>query len=205
MTAVINDDTKVAPSRCKIEEVFASPFIELIGLAPKNPVVRGLILAQTRRLPGSDCETFEQIKQWVETTCDRPVRPLNATRVPAPDGISITVEFSETEHGRASYSVSRSGSDEFNLNADELLTLVQGAIDAGAGLDDVIEKIASLVDEDAWNRCDPSLDDYGEYDYDDHDSGDSDNLVIEFSRSQVRERLRAFLQEQHPELAEALT
>ncbi len=82
--------------------------------------------------------------------------------------------------------------------------MVQAAIDAGNGLESVIDKIASLVDEDAWDRCDPSLDD-GDYDYDDHDSGDSDNLVIEFSRNQVRERLRAFLQEQHPELAEALT
>ena len=205
MTAVINDDTKVAPSRCKIEEVFASPFIELIGLAPKNPVVRGLILAQTRQLPGMECETFEQIKAWVETTCDRPMRPANATRVPAPDGISITVEFSETEHGRASYSVSRSGSSQFDLDSEELLVMVEAAIDAGDGLESVIEKIASLIDEDAWNRCDPSLDDYGEYDYDDHNSGDSDNLVIEFSRNQVRDRLRAFLQAQRPELAEALT
>lgn len=204
MTAVINDDTTVAPSRCKMEEVFASPFIELIGLAPKNPVVRGLILAQTRRLPGSDCETFEQIKAWVETTCDRPVRPLNATRVPAADGIRLTVEFSETEHGRASYSVARSGSSQFDLNAEELLDMVEAAIDAGDGLESVIQKIATLIDEDAWNRCDPSLDSYGEYDYDDHDSGDSDHSVVEFSRNQVRERLRAFLQEQHPELAEAL-
>ena len=44
-------EAPVVINRCKIDEVFASPFIELIGLAPRNPVVRGLILSQTGRLP----------------------------------------------------------------------------------------------------------------------------------------------------------
>jgi hypothetical protein len=70
MSAVIAERVAVT-SRCKIDEVFASPFIELIGLAPRNPVVRGLILSQTGRLPEPERVTFEQIKEWVETTCDK--------------------------------------------------------------------------------------------------------------------------------------
>jgi len=110
--------------RCRIEEVFASPFIELIALAPRNPIVRGLILAQTGRMPPPGCVTFEQIREWVEMTCEKKVRPTSATGAPTGDGIVIKVEFSETENGRAWYSVTRSGSAEFTLDSEELLGLV---------------------------------------------------------------------------------
>lgn len=193
-----------AVNRCRIDEVFAGPFIELIALAPKNPVIRGLILSQTRKLPGPECETFEQIKSWVETTCDRRFRPPNEAKGASGDAIRINVTFSETENGRAHYSVSRSGSDDFALEEDELLDMVRETIAAGDGVDTVVEKIAKEIDSDAWNRCDPSLDNYGDYDYEEHDSGDSSDAEIEFSRTQVRDRLLGFLRENHPGLLEEL-
>lgn len=203
MSAVLTEPDKPV-NRCKIDEVFGGSFIELIALAPKNPVVRGLILSQTRKLPGPECETFEQIKAWVETTCDRRFRPPNETRAPSGDGIVIKVEFSETENGRAHYSVSRSGSDDFALDEDELLDMVREVIGAGGGVDAVVERIAQEIDDEAWDRCDPSLDNYGDYDYEEHDSGDSSNAEIEFSRAQVRDRLLGFLRRNHPDLLEDL-
>jgi len=201
MNAVITEPAV----RCKIDEVFAQPFIELIGLAPRNPVVRGLILAQTRQLPGPECATFEQIKAWVETTCVKPTRPPNAGRSQAGDGFSVKVEFSETEYGRAHYSVGRSGSAEFTLDADEVLDLVQKAIDHATGINAVVDQLAELIDAEAWDRCEPNLDDYGDYEYDEHDSSDSGNGAVEFSRTQVRDRLLTFLRERHPELLEEFT
>ena len=191
--------------RCGIEEVFANPFIELLALAPKNPIVRGLILAQTGRMPAPDCGTFEQIREWVETTCDKKMRPFNGTRAATDDGITIKVDFSETENGRAYYSVTRSGSTDFTLDAEELLTMVQATIAAGAGLEHLIKKVADQIEEDAWERCEPDLDDYGDYDYGDHDSNSTEDSEVEFSRVQLRDRLRIFLRERHPELLEALT
>ena len=204
MSSVIAE-APVVINRCKIDEVFASPFIELIGLAPRNPVVRGLILSQTGRLPEPERVTFEQIKEWVETTCQKKIRPPNAPRSQSGDGFAIKVEFSETEHGRAHYSVGRSGSEDFALDADELLSLIHAAIDDETGVEAVVDKIATLIDDEAWNRCDPSLDDYGDYDYDDHDSNDAGNSAVEFSRTQVRDRLLGFLRERHPGLLEELT
>ena len=115
------------------------------------------------------------------------------------------MEFSETEYGRANYSVDRSGSEELAFDADELLAIIREVIADGKQLDEVIEKLAEVINDNAWNRCDPSLDDYGDYDYDEHDSNDSGNSTVEFSRTQIRDRLLAFLREQHPELLEELT
>ena len=204
MDTVMTETVPVTGRRCGLEEVFARPFIELIGLAPRNPVVRGLILAQTGKMPGPERVTFDQIKEWVETTCAPRVGGGHQTKVPAADGISVTVEFSETENGRAYYSVDRSGSAEFALDADELVEMVQEAIEANAGLDGVIETIAGRINDNAWDRCEPDLNNYGEYEYDEHNSGDSSNANTEFSRTQIRERLREFLREQHPQLLEEL-
>ena len=195
----------VVINRCKIDEVFASPFIELIGLAPRNPVVRGLILSQTGLLPEPERVTFEQIKEWVEMTCTKKIRPPNAPRSQAGDGFAIKLEFSETEYGRAHYSVGRSGSDDFTLDADEVLALVHAAIDDATGVEAVIDKIAELIDTEAWERCEPNLDDYGDYEYDEHESNDSGNGSVDYSRTQVRERLLGFLRERHPGLLEELT
>src|ERR1017187_5133698 len=115
--------------KCQIHEVFDPGFIELLRLVPRNPYVRALILKLTGKMPGEECATFEQIQEWMETTCEKKARPLpnRSTRGAAHDGISIDVEFSETEYGRANYSVPRSGSDEFHLGAEEVLEIVQDA------------------------------------------------------------------------------
>jgi hypothetical protein len=202
MNAVM--DEPAALRRCKIEEVFADPFIELITLAPKNPVVRGLILSQTHKMPGTECETFDQIKEWVETTCEKKVTPPNTIRTPSRDGIIINVDFSETEYGSANYSVSRSGSDEFVIDDDELVGMVRSAIDDGDGIDVVLDTISEEINDNAWNRCDPDMEDYGEYDFSDYESNDTANSEVEYSRSQIRDRLLAFLQERHPQLLEEL-
>lgn len=194
--------TAPAQCRCRIDEVFGGNFIDLLALAPRNPLVRGLILAQTRKMPPAECLTFEDLKEWVETNCDKKLqRPMPSS---SGEGIAIMVEFSETEYGRANYSVSRSGSEEFFLAEEQLLALVQEAVDSNDGLDAVIGNIAGKIRDNAWDQCDPNLDDYGDYEYDEHDSNDTGNSHVDFSVAQIRERLTAFLRERHPELLEEL-
>ena len=120
-----------AERKCRIEEVFDANFIELLRLVPRNSFVRALILKFTGRLPGLECGTFEQLKDWVELNCDKRARPLSgrANRQREEGGIRISVEFSETELGRADYSVSRWGTEEFHVGADDLVGMIQEAIE----------------------------------------------------------------------------
>jgi len=191
---------------CRIEEVFDQNFIELLALVPRNPYVRALILKLTGKMAEPECETFEQIKEWVETTCRKKARPApcRTNRRAAEDGIAINVEFSETEYGRACYSVRRSGSAEFHISAEDLIEMVQTAIDEGEGIDEVVNRVAEKIDEDAWNRCEPDMDDYGDYDYSDQESNDFGDSETEFSRNEIRNSVLAFVRERHPELAAEL-
>jgi hypothetical protein len=200
MTAVMNAP---AECRCRIDEVFGGNFIDLLALAPRNPLVRVLILAQTRKMPPAECLTFEEIKVWVETNCEKKLhRPVPTAS--SGEGIDIMVEFTETECGRASYSVPRSGSEEYRLGEEPLLAMVLEAIDSEEHLDAVVENIAEKIRDEAWDQCDPSLDDYGDYQYEEHDSDDTGNSHLEFSKAQIRERLTAFLRQRYPDLLEDL-
>jgi hypothetical protein len=208
MNEVMTAPSPVVPAEraCKIEDVFDAGFIELIGLAPCNPFVRALILKLTGKMPGPECGTFEEIKEWAETHCEKkPRRPPHRTgRRNADDGISITVEFSDMEYGRASYSAPRTGSEEFRIGADDLVGMAQEAIAAGGGLDEVVGVIAGKIDDDAWNQCDPSMDNYGDYDYSDHDADDSGDRETIYSKDDIRHAVLAFARERHPELAAEL-
>jgi hypothetical protein len=197
----------VIPSerKCRIEEVFDQNFIELLRLVPRNPFVRALILKLTKKMPGPECGTFEQVREWVETNCEKKARPSpsRANRV-ADDGISISVEFSEREYGRASYSVRRSGSSEFSISAGDLNEMIQTAVDEGEGIDEIVERVAEKIDDDAWDQCDPNMDDYGDYDYDQHESDDFGDSDTSCSKNEIRNRVLAFVRERHPELAAEL-
>ena len=190
--------------KCSMDQVFDASFIELLQLVPSNPFVRAWILKFTGKMPPEDCVTFALLKDWVEFNCVKRSRPKPQDRSGISDGIGILVRFTETEYGRANYTVDRSGEDTFQVGADELVNLVQEAIDAGGGLGEVVDEIASRIDEDAWSDCDPEMDSYGDYEYDEHESHDTGNGEINFSREQIRTRVTAFLQNHYPDLMNQL-
>jgi len=204
MSEVMTLPNPVIPAerKCKFEETFDANFVELIRLVPLNPFVRALVLKLTGKMPGSECGTFDQIRDWVELNCDRRSRASSngAGRRSAEGGIRISVRFADVEYGRARYTVGRWSTEEFHVGADDLLELIQEAIDSGGDIDEVVELVAGKVDDDAWNQCDPDLDDYGDYEYDEHESNDSGDADTEYSRDAIRNAVRAFLRERHPEL-----
>jgi len=195
-----------AERKCHLEQAFESGFIELMRLVPRNPFVRALILKLAGKMPGPACQTFDQLKDWIEWNCDpRTITSARRTGRPVPEGgIYISVEFSETEYGRADYSVPRSGTDEFRVGADDLLEIVQEAVESGGGLDEVVGVVAGKIDDDAWTQCDPDLDDYGDYDYNEHDSTGSENSETSYSREAIKTAVLAFVRERLPELAAEL-
>ena len=197
--------TLEAPRRCVLTDLFEPGFIELLRLAPNNPLVRALLLRFTGQRPGPECATFAQLQEWVELHCEQRITTPGQRRGDrAAGGIVINVEFSETEYGRADYTVTRSGSDTFRVEAAELMQLVQDAIASGGGLDEVVELVADKIDDDGWNQCNPNLDNYGDYSYDDHDSTGSDDSETDYSKEEIRNAVLAFVRERHPELAAEL-
>jgi hypothetical protein len=189
---------------CSLEEVFDANFIELLKLVPANPYVRALILKFSGKLPPAGCETFDQLKEWVEFNCVKRIKKSAAVQNAIAAGIAIDVDFSETEYGRADYSVERYGTDTFSVDAEDLVAIIHDAITDGGGIGDVVDVIAGKIDDDAWLQCNPDLDGYGDYDYSDHESTESSNAEVKYSRERIREAVLWFVRERHPELAAEL-
>ena len=164
-----------------------------------------MILKFTGKLPPVECELFDQLKDWVEFNCVKRIRKTTASAQGHDEpGISIEVDFSEQEYGRANYSVERSGTDTYHVPADELVEMIRDAIADGGAISAVVDAVAKHIDDDAWDECDPNLDDYGDYEYTEHDSDGADNSETKYSRSAIREAVLRFVQERHPELAAEL-
>ena len=198
------NDPLVLERKCSIEEVFDASFIELLKLVPANPYVRALILKFSGKMPPAECETFESLKDWVEANCTKRVKKSSTGTNLDGGGILVNVDFSEREYGRADYSVRRSGQDEFRVGREELMGIVQETIDSGGGIGDVVETIASRIDDDAWNECDPNMDDYGDYEYNEHESSDSGDANTDYSKDEIRRNVLRFLEEHHPDLVAEL-
>jgi len=180
--------------KCSIEEVFDASFIELLKVVPANQYVRALILKFSGKLPPAECETFDALKDWVEFNCVKRIKKTVASHQPQDDGISIEVAFSEQEYGRAHYSVERSGTDSYPVSADVLVEIIQDAIADGGAISAVVDVISGRIDDNAWDECDPNLDDYGDYEYDEHDSDGADNSEVKFSRERIRNAVLQFVQ-----------
>jgi hypothetical protein len=185
---------------CSIQDVLDGNFIELLQLAPANPLVRAWLLKLCGKQPPGEVLTFDSLKDWIEFNCVKRIKPTFASHSHQTDGISIDVEFAETEYGRCNYSVNCSTNEPFELTEAELLEIVQDTIDDGGGLNSVVESVAEKIEDEAWERCEPSMSDYGDYDYDNHDSQGSEDSSVNFERNQIRRQLESFLQQHHPGL-----
>ena len=203
----MNDTLTLPPPverKCSIEEVFEASFIELLKLVPANPYVRALILKFSGKLPPADCETFEALKDWVEFNCVKRIKKTAASQQPDNDGISISVGFSEQEYGRAHYSVERYGTENYHLAGDDLVAIIRDTIADGGAISAVVDAVAARIDDDAWDHVSPDLDNYGDYEYSDHDSDGADDSETKYSRERIRNAVLRFVQEHHPELAAEL-
>lgn len=191
--------------KCRIEELFDASFIELMQLVPANPFVRAWVLKFSGKMPPVECESFAELKDWVECNCVNRIRKTPAAAQSNGDpGIDIEVDFSEQEYGRANYSVERYCTDTYHLSADDLIEIIQEAIADGEAISAVVEAVAERIADHAWDECDPSLDNYGDYEYTEHDSDGANDSETKCSRERIRNAVLQFIREQHPELAAEL-
>ncbi len=203
MNALMTEPEPIVERKCRIDEVFSASLIELICLAPRNPFVRAIILAQTGKMPGEECDSLERITQWVETTCEKRSAPRPREQSGQNMAIRLEIEFSETEYGRADYSVERAGCEDFDITQAELLEIVQEAIQEEGGMEQVMKSLIDKIDNEAWD-CSPDMDDNGEYSYSEHESSESGNRRIDYSKALLKERVLAYLRDNHHELAAQL-
>jgi hypothetical protein len=159
------------PRTCMIEIALPASVIQLIKAAPHNDTVRAVILAHLKIPVPDECKTFEDIKEWIETTVVIPMPSKSKKGGPSNASIvEIPIQATDTEHGRCNYSIGRNGSGNYQLSVQRFRDMVESSQD----LDDLVAALSDRIgdDWDQYIRMNPNEDE--EYSYDDHGIDDDE-------------------------------
>jgi hypothetical protein len=156
--------------KCNLKDALPASVIQMVESFPQNETVRSVVCAHLKVPIPKECETFQQIQNWIEATIDPPKsgQPNNY--------IIIPLSASSIECGRCEYSVSRSGNGNFKVTDSEMIAMLQEAEDCDdlkAFLTDLINNKggASLVD----------MDDDGNYGYINHEATSIEDVNWDYS------------------------
>jgi hypothetical protein len=185
--------------KCKLEQWFHPNFVALMQAAPQNKLVLGKMMATLGIIPPPELVTFNELRNWVEMTFDNPKKESIPQVRPSTPEFSTDFSFCRNVEGRCDYTMSESGSDTCSVTLDEIRDWVEEGRD--------LSRISELIEEKASVDCEPSYSADGDSEeYSNHEVRDCTNETVRRDESYERfeRRLRDYLQQNDPELLEAL-
>lgn len=183
-----------------IERIFNLQQIELMKLAPRNDAVKGMVLAKLGVLP-PEITDYAQLKDWIETTCKPKSSPVLQSKPGSSPSIDLEFNWTGREYGTCNYSHPMRGSSTGTWTVEQLQMAARNCED----FSDLLSAMAS--DEEDENSADEVMDGTGDSEYSDYSANDEslDNVSVELSSSGgTLARLKLFLRQHLPEVAERL-
>lgn len=152
--------------------------LELLKIVPLNETGRSHLLSIMEMPVPKSCTTFEQIEEWVNTIptperkgldeapFDIQTRPNHNQQGTFSNG----VVYSYTEIGRCNYRMPRSGSDTYNISAQQMRELMNEC----SSMDEFVRSVRRFM-VDMANDDPPETDGDGDTEYYDYDSSEEDD------------------------------
>lgn len=218
--ALLDEDllAKEPPQRkMDLESCINPTLIQLMKVAPQNQIVHGHLMAIFGRLPPAELTTYDQIRDWCEfgfylpkwmnshmsriygrtNTQYSEARP-EANRT---DGITLPVSVEETEYGNCRYSVLARAEYDVRISANYIRPIIEEYPD---DFESVMDRIKDIFREEAGNQ-NPGADPVGDYSYDEHESSDSEDFSLNFSRHNLERELINYIRRNYgPEEAQEI-
>lgn len=180
----------IARYKCRAETLLGGPMVELLKLAPLNPTARARVMAVIGQMPPDEMDTWEKIKEWIQTTYEP--RPLPPDPSDDPGGFDVIVDFSRRESGTCRYSCTSSGSASYHVSADEIQELLDdNDVDS---FSELVSLLRERIMDNPWD-LEPFLEsDDDSYQYSHYDCHDDDQHCSDISDStQLHNDLAAHL------------
>jgi len=146
----------IKAKKCSITKLLGQQVVEMLKVAPSNPVLLAQVLAATGQNPPV-FKTYEELKTWVETNCGPKLEPR------VEENCLLRVRFQNQETGICKYSVENRANRDYTLQHDIITKLAQESPD----WESFSKAAQDYIIEHAEDELDPELDGQG-YDYDDH-------------------------------------
>lgn len=197
----MNEESTIAPvpvlpaRKCDPELLLGVTLVSLLRLNPTSPVLRAEVMARCKQGVPDNFQTAEVILEWVALNISPSVLPPPPGKrtLTAHRELEVEVTASETEYGRCRYSVSRSGSGTFTKTLEELRSLAEEVDD----FDGLLKRLREEIENDASEIVD-GMDDYGDHEYEDYESSDSENFSPAITR--LKATVENYLQDADPGL-----
>jgi hypothetical protein len=187
-------DPNAPVKKCQIEKVLQPTVLELLKLAPANPVARAHALNNLKRALPDECKTFDEIKAWVELNCE-PKSPISPATAPSTrrrnTAFEIEVSSSEIESGTASYTCSRSGCNDVPITVEEIEEALNNATD----LEGVVDALEEVIREKAGEYISMESSDF---EYDNEELTGSDDYSTEWSRRTLMRLVGEWISDNRP-------
>lgn len=169
----------------------------LIKSAPKNETFRAKIMAHIGEMPPKDCETYQQIKDWIE---------FNFPKAPKPKAndplATLRVRFAHTESGHCAYSRSETHVAQVKITP-QMIDEILDNLDNECDFDDVAAEMSSKIQEVARENSQST----GEEDSvitSNEVPDDSSDEDVDYDFGSVKSALRAYIRANYPERADEL-
>lgn len=159
------------------------PVRELVKKSPDNPITRSVLRKHGFIIPSNLLGVNKVIDfinnskpPKIQSTSNVNIRTVNpTTNYRTQSYLDVDVSYSETEYGSCSYSVSRSGSESVRVPTN----IIREAI-----LEDDDDKILDYIRDNLNRDC---MDDYDDYNYENHDYSDSDHYEDDVNYNMARD------------------
>lgn len=174
MAPVVSEIKK--PKLCNLESLIPSTTARIIREHPNTELVKGIIMNLFGQSPPIELKTYDEIREWIETTFTKTVEkqkePLRATV--ARPSLDVTMLESQVASGRCRYRQDQSRFVTRSYTLDDIRDLIGEGV---SSIDEMVDKLKHLTREDIdsnggdgdWSYGDESTSDHNDEDVDDHD------------------------------------
>lgn len=190
---------RIASQKCNAVKTLGRPLVDLLMIAPLNPTARAKVMAIIGQMPAPELDTWDKIKQWIETT-HKPKTDGVAWQSPEqagglPQGFNISVDFSEMQNGTCRYRVAASTRVNFSVTPD----MMTEAIGICTSLDELKQKLRGIILEEPWSVLNPECEgDEDEYEYDSYSHIDSRNHNADIDNGHLQRQIVTWMRRTQP-------
>lgn len=168
--------------------------INMLTSAPTNPNVRALVLARLKKPIPPEHVTFDAIQQWIETSFDKPARPVE---------VDVVIPFTVSDRvtGTCRFSANRGGRGRFPISMSRILELAEECDE----MESLMDAIYSEMEECEFLTEDVDMEiDYSNIETSRHEVNDNDGNSWDWDRSIVLSKIKEEIRAHSPETLERL-
>jgi len=196
---------KIATQRVNANGLLGKSIVEMLKVAPLNLTARAKVMAVVGTMPAPELDTWDKIKEWIESSYEPRVKsgPTVKDLAPPPPntGFPVRLSFSDVETGTCCYSVNRSARGNYQVTT-ELIRRIMVEKEPSS-LNDLRSEIHQAILDNAWEAVSPDMEWQGETEeHSDYDYNDTSNhqTCLRDGSGGLRDQLRDYINTHMPDL-----